>query len=87
MAAGCKFAGFIAPGHDCDDESSIKFKDNLSHSNKGAGALVYPDRLGDSHQTCYEMSHFKAYKTTLPCLATHYDTNEMRAHDITCIDA
>ena len=32
------------------------------------------------------MSHFKAYKTTLPCLATHYQTNEMIAHDITCID-
>lgn len=87
VAAGCKFSGFVAPGHDCDDDSSLKFKDNISHSNLGTGANVYPDNLGASHNTCYEISHFKAYKTTQPCLATMYATNEMRAHDITCIDA
>lgn len=88
IAAGCKFAGFIAPGHDCDDSSSTKFRDNVSHSNLGVGAAIYPDNnLGRQHGKCYEMSHFKGYKTTLPCLATHYPTKEMRAHDITCIDS
>ena len=88
IAAGCKFAGFIAPGHDCDDNNSIRFRDNISHSNKGVGAAVYPDRnIGKNHNKCYEISHFKGYKTTLPCLATHYPSREIRAHDITCIDS
>jgi hypothetical protein len=86
-AAGCKFAGFIAPGHDCGVSSSIRFKDNISHSNNGVGAAIYPDKVGKNHNKCYELSHFKAYKTILPCVATHYVTNEMRAHDITCIDS
>jgi hypothetical protein len=87
VAAGCKFAGFIAPGHDCGDTTSMVFKDNVSHSNKGTGANVYPNQFAASHSTCYEMSHFAAYKTQLPCLATHYSTSEMRARDITCIDS
>lgn len=88
IAAGCKFAGYLAPGHDCDDTSSKRFRNNISHSNKGVGAAVMPDgKVGKNHNSCYEMSHFKAYKTTLPCLAAFYGTKEMRAHDITCIDA
>jgi hypothetical protein len=87
IAAGCKFSGFIAPGYNCDDTSSTAFKDNISHSNKGTGADIYADTLnGSNHGTCYELSHFKAYKTEQPCVATHYNTVEMRAHDITCID-
>jgi len=87
IAAGCKFAGFLAPGYDCDT-ASTKFKDNVSHSNLGVGAAIFPDYLtGSNHFKCYEMSHFKAYKTTLPCVAAHYATLEMRAHDLTCIDS
>jgi hypothetical protein len=88
IAAGCKFSGFIAPGYDCDDTTSTVFKDNISHSIMGTGANIYPDDVnGNNHGTCYELSHFKAYKTEQPCVATHYNTVEMRAHDITCIDA
>ena len=88
IAAGCKFAGFIAPGYDCDEESSTKFKDNVSHSNNGVGALIYPDKhQGKQHNKCYELSHFTGYKTTLPCVATHYETEELRAHHLTCIDS
>ena len=64
IAAGCKFAGFVAPGYNCDDSSSTIFKDNISHSNKGTGADVFPDSAnGRRHEKCYEVSHFKAYKT------------------------
>lgn len=88
IAAGCKFAGYLAPGYDCGDTSSTRFKNNISHSNKGVGAAILPDdRLGKNHDNCYEMSHFKAYKTTLPCLAAFYKSKEIRAHDITCIDS
>ena len=63
-AAGCKFAGFIAPGYNCADTTSTVFKDNISHSIKGTGANIYPDGVnGVNHGTCYELSHFKAYKT------------------------
>lgn len=87
IAAGCKFAGFIAPGYDCDKKDDFRFRDNISHSNKGVGAAIYPDvAVGKQHNKCYELSHFKAYKTELPCVATHYKTEEMRAHDLTCID-
>ena len=64
IAAGCKFSGFVAPGYNCDDTSSTIFKDNISHSNKGTGANVFPDSAnGRKHNKCYEVSHFKAYKT------------------------
>lgn len=76
IAAGCKFAGFIVPGHDCGKSGgSNSFKDNVSHSNLGVGAAIYPSKFtGKSHNKCYEMSYFSGYKTTLPCLATMYQT-------------
>lgn len=86
IAAGCKFGGFIAPGHDCDDRSSVKFKNNVAHSSNGAGAYIYPDIAGKRHDRCYEGSNFAAYKNQLQCVVTHYPTLEMRMHDITCID-
>ena len=86
IAAGCKFGGFIAPGHDCGDSRSTKFRNNVAHSNNGAGAYIYPDVAGNRHDRCYEGSHFTGYKNNLPCVVTHYPTLEMIFHDITCID-
>jgi len=51
-AFGCLFAGFIAPGYDCGVTNSKRFKDNVSHSNKGVGASIIP--VGGSHGKCYE---------------------------------
>jgi len=65
IAAGCKFGGFIAPGHDCGDTSSVKFRNNVAHSSNGAGAYIYPDPSVSSHSKCYEGSHFTAYKNQL----------------------
>lgn len=86
IAAGCKFGGFLAPGHDCGDTSSVKFRNNVAHSSNGAGAYIYPDVAGNRHDKCYEGSHFTAYKNQLQCVVTHYITEEIRMHDITCID-
>lgn len=62
-AIGCRYAGFVVPGHDCGDSgSSRKFRDNVAHSIDGSGALIFPDVNGDSHALCYEGSHFAAYK-------------------------
>ena len=89
IAAGCKFAAWVVPGNDCDDTSSTRFKNDIGHSAKGAGAAVWPDKSssGKNQVKCDESSHFKGYKTTLPCLAAFYGTDEIRAHDITCIDS
>ena len=65
IAAGCKFGGFIAPGHDCGDSQSTKFRNNVAHSSNGAGAYIYPDVAGKRHDRCYEGSHFTGYKNTL----------------------
>ena len=40
--AGVIYGGFIAPGHNCG-ATNTKFKNNVSHSNNGAGAYIYPD--------------------------------------------
>lgn len=42
IAAGCPYAGFVAPGHDCDAESPVSFKNNVAHSVGGYGAFAYP---------------------------------------------
>lgn len=63
IAFGCKYAGFVVPGHDCDaSETQDNFRDNVAHSNDGSGANIFPDINGDGHSTCYEGSHFSAYK-------------------------
>ena len=62
IAAGCVFGGFVAPGNDCGDTESQKFRGNIAHSNDGAGAYIYPDKFSSSHGSCYEGSHFAGYK-------------------------
>lgn len=86
IAAGCVFGGFVAPGHDCGDTSSKKFRGNIAHSNDGAGAYIYPDNASSKHSKCYEGSHFTGYKNQLQCVTTHYNTLDMRMSDLTCID-
>jgi len=75
IAAGCMYAGFVAPGHDCDDsDNSQKFRGNVAHSVDGSGANIFPDITGDKHALCYEGSHFSAYKNFEHGLSTHFVT-------------
>jgi hypothetical protein len=76
----------VAPGHDCGDTSSSKFKGNVAHSVQGSGAYIYPDPAVAEHGACYEGSHFAAYKVTESGLATHYRSEEIRMRDMTFID-
>lgn len=63
VAAGCEYAAFVVPGHDCDDSAnSLKFKGNVGHSTAGSGANIFPDVNGNSHEKCYEGSYFTGYK-------------------------
>ena len=41
IAAGCPFAGFIAPGEDCDAVDPVSFKNNTAHSVDGMGVYAY----------------------------------------------
>lgn len=65
IAAGAPYAGFVVPGHDCGDYTSLTFKNNVAHSINGAsagiGALIFPN-TDASHGGCYEGSYFTAYK-------------------------
>lgn len=86
IAAGCKFGGFVVPGYNCDQSLSYVFRDNVAHSSEGSGAYIYPDKYNSAHAKCYQGSHFAGYKNTQQCVVTHYFSEEIRMHDLTCID-
>lgn len=89
VAAGCVFAGFVAPGHECDDVNQVSFRNNVAHSiggvDSGYGAYVYANPAHKTSQ-CFETSHFTAYKTRGSCVTSFVSTFDHRAHDFTCID-
>jgi len=66
IAAGCKFAGFVTPGHKCATYSAEEqnFKGNVAHSVAGHGARIYPNPNDKESTTCFEGSYFSAYKVT-----------------------
>lgn len=73
IAAGCVYAGFVVPGADCGSQADqTSFRDNVAHSIEGDGAFIVPDVKGDNHATCYEGSHFSAYKCTQTGVLAHY---------------
>lgn len=84
---GCEYAGFVVPGQDCDNhESQNSFRGNVAHSIDGCGANIFPDTNGNSHDLCYEGSHFAAYKNTQQSIATQFKTQEVRMWNIVSID-
>ena len=85
-AAGCPFAGFIAPGYQCELLDSLKFSYNVAHSVDGVGAYMYPDPTDATQTSCMEASYFFGYKNSGACLATFALTKELRVHDLSCID-
>ena len=86
IAAGCAFAGFIAPGHECEDDASTKFSGNVAHSSERAGAHIYPDPSSSKSRSCYEGSNFSAYKNRDGGLSTMYSTADLRMRDMTFVD-
>ena len=86
IATGCVFAGFIAPGNDCSDTPSTKFRNNVAHSNQRVGAHIYPDPSSSQSGACYEGSNFSAYKNRDGGLTTMYSTADLRMRDMVFID-
>ena len=78
------------PGYSCSDtvgqSSTNVFKDNVAHSVDGSGALIYPDKTVATSQTCYQGSHFAAYKNKQAGIATHYSPMEIRMSNMVMID-
>lgn len=76
IAAGCVYSGFVAPGHTCGDDSSELFRNNVAHSSQRTGAHIYPDPANPASATCYQGSHFSAYKCREGGITTMYNTRE-----------
>ena len=87
IAAGCMFAGFVAPGYvECDGDNS-NFKDNVAHSSSRYGLYAYANPVGTKNADCVEWSHFAGYKTQEACAVSYVPgTALQKAHHITCID-
>jgi len=80
-------AGFVVPGHDCGDaETQTKFRGNVAHSVLGGGANIFPDVAGNDHNTCYEGSHFSAYKVTFAGVSTNFNGMEQRMSNMVMAD-
>jgi len=87
IAAGCVTAGFVVPGHDCGDaDTQTKFRGNVAHSIKGAGANIFPDVAGNDHTSCYEGSHFAAYKVSFSGVSTNFVGMEQRMSNLVMVD-
>jgi len=63
IVAGCKYVGYTAPAHDCDDPSGTDhtISGNVAHSVNWNGVIVFPDP-GRSQSSCYHGSGHTAYK-------------------------
>lgn len=86
-AVGCKFAGFVAPGHECGDGKNKNFFGNVARSINGHGARIYPDPLVASHATCYQGSKFGSAWVTQNGVVTADRSAEFRLEDVQCIDS
>mmetsp|Transcript_470 Transcript_470/g.739 ORF Transcript_470/g.739 Transcript_470/m.739 type:complete len:328 (-) Transcript_470:1011-1994(-) len=86
IAAGCAFAGFVAPSTTACGETNNNFHGNIAHSSNMVGAYMYPNPSSSSSATCMEFSHFSAYKTQEACVVTMAKTKLLKASHITCLD-
>lgn len=67
IVAGAAYTGYAMPGHECGKSATqTRFRDNVAHSVfEGTGAIFFPDPALSSSLTCFEASHFAAYKNNL----------------------
>ena len=84
------YAGFVAPGHACGDNSQRVFRNNIAHSiggvSGGYGAYVYANPADSKSSKCFETSYFTGYKNQGVCMVSFVPTADHRAHNLRCID-
>lgn len=43
VVSGCVFTGYAAFGHECGDYKTDVFKNNIAHSIRDTGAIIFPN--------------------------------------------
>lgn len=89
IAAGVRYAGFVVPAHDCDSQGTQSvFRGNVAHSvsgmASGEGLVVYP--TGGTHSTCFQASHFSAYKISVAAVNSFQVSAKTVMSDMTLVD-
>lgn len=83
-SVGCKFAGFVAEGHDCK-KANTNFFGNVARSIEGHGARIYPSYHSDksaAHKLCYEGSKFASAWATEQCVVTADKSKDFLLKDV-----
>lgn len=62
IVAGAVFTSFAAYAHECNDYSTIVFKNNVAHSSDRTGAIIFRNTSSTTQPECMEASYFAAYK-------------------------
>jgi len=85
IAGGAFYAGFVAPGHPCDQGPGATFRNNVAHSVDGVGAWIYPDPTTGG-AACFEGSFFAGYKNKRESAGTYFQAAKVIFRDMTSID-
>lgn len=83
-SVGCKFAGFVSPGHSCK-ATNTNFFGNVARSIEGHGARIYPNpnaEFASAHKLCYEGSKFASAWATEQCVVTADTSKDFKLHDV-----
>jgi hypothetical protein len=86
IAAGCEYAGFVAPSIETCGGSFANYTGNVAHSSTRYGTYAYVNPVSTTSATCAEWGHWAAYKTQEACAVSIFKTTQQKVHHITCID-
>jgi len=86
IVAGCHYAGIQSPGATCGDINQTKFRNNVAHSIKGSGLVIYVDPTDSSQKKCLEGNNNAAYKNQQAGIEGVFETEEYRITNVNLID-
>jgi hypothetical protein len=93
IVGGADYAAFLAPAHECgQSETQDYFRNNTAHSAftasnyAGMGGQFFPKPGTNQKETCYEVSHFNAYKNWLEGAFVHMIGQEVIFNKMIMID-
>ena len=65
VVSACVFTGYAVYAHNCKDYNTVVFRDNIAHSIRDTGGIIFGDPTKPSQKTCAEASRYAAYKCGL----------------------
>ena len=74
IAAGCVYAGYVAPSLTECGGSYDNYKGNVAHSSTRHGTYGYANPLASGSAKCVEWGHWHAYKTQETCMISNIFT-------------